>query len=225
MNPVLDDTSVDISPAQNTRRVRRDAQSTNALVFAGITAALKNVLENGMVEQGVTAHLGDDFSLSALPPDRITTGSDEKPQINLFLYQVRPKGLDAPGRYAPPESRAETFIAYELFYLLTAYGSQDFHIEVLLGTAMERLRDTPLLLPPEIEALFRKLGNQDSGRLVLPAFVNLAASPLAGRVIEVRISPHVLAPEEMLQLWSALQARFRPSATYRVLVKIKEGTL
>ena len=64
-----------------------------------MTALLKNLLENGLVTHNVTTNLGADVTISALPPDRITVGGDEKPQLNLFLYQVKPKGLDFPSRY------------------------------------------------------------------------------------------------------------------------------
>ncbi len=64
---------------------------SHMLVLAAVTAVLKNLLENGLVDRGITAALGSDTAISALPPDRIATGSDEKVQLNLFLYQVNSK--------------------------------------------------------------------------------------------------------------------------------------
>lgn len=69
---------------------------SHTLVLAAVTAVLKNILENGLVERGVTAALGSDTAISALPPDRVATGADEKSQMNLFLYQARSRGL-SPG--------------------------------------------------------------------------------------------------------------------------------
>ena len=69
---------------------------SHTLVLAAVTAVLKNMLENGLVERGVTAALGSDTAISALPPDRVATGADEKSQMNLFLYQVQSRGL-SPG--------------------------------------------------------------------------------------------------------------------------------
>ena len=79
---------------------------TTTLAIAAITAVLKHLLENGLAESDVTASIGGDVIVSALPPDRATTGADERAQLNVFLYQATPNtGLRSPaagmGR-APP---------------------------------------------------------------------------------------------------------------------------
>src|SRR2546423_8323610 len=121
---------------------------SSALGIAAVTAVLKNLLDNRLIEQGVAASLGD-VSVSALPPDRIATGADERSQLNLFLYRVTPNtgwrrssvslgdshngqngrnGRDGEAKRAPPAP-----LALDLHYLLTAYGEQDFQAEILLG--------------------------------------------------------------------------------------------
>ena len=62
---------------------------TSAFAIASVTYLLKDVLDNRLVRHGITASVGD-VTVSALPPDRITTGSDERSQINLFHYRVTP---------------------------------------------------------------------------------------------------------------------------------------
>src|SRR5688500_3743862 len=62
---------------------------STALAIASVTAVLKSLLENRLMELGAPASVGD-VTVTALPPDRITTGTDERSQLNLFLYRVSP---------------------------------------------------------------------------------------------------------------------------------------
>ena len=195
----------------------------NELVLAAVTAVLKNLLENGLVDWGVMTNIGGDTTISALPPDRIATGEDEKAQINLFLYQITPKGLYSQSRYAPLADGAEprrlgSLPSFDLCYLLTAYGAQDFHTEILLGYAMEMFQETGLLLKEHIQKILSTVASTEGGRVVLPALSALSSSQLAERIEEIRICAQVLNPEEMSRIWTSLQARYRPSASYKVTV-------
>jgi hypothetical protein len=62
---------------------------SSALAIASVTAVLKNLLDNRLVEHGIAANLGD-VTVTALPPDRVPIGTEERSQINLFLYRVTP---------------------------------------------------------------------------------------------------------------------------------------
>lgn len=199
----------------------------NVLVLTSVTAMLRNLLENGLVERGVTANIGSDTTVSALPPDRITTGTEEKAQLNLFLYQIKSKGLEYPSRYAiarspgsttePPRPPASS-LAFDLYYLVTAYGAQDFHFELLLGYALEMLHENPVIPGDAVRSIFSALASTQGGRVVLPAFTALADSALAARIEQIKIAPHVLNMDETFNLWSTLQATYRPSAAYKVSV-------
>src|SRR5438067_457520 len=103
---------------------------SSALAIAAVTAVLKNLLDNRLIEQGVAATLGD-VTVSAQPPDRISVGADEKSQLNLFLYRLTPntgwrKTDSRNGNGHGPS------LALDLHYLLTAYGEQDLQAEILL---------------------------------------------------------------------------------------------
>jgi hypothetical protein len=193
---------------------------SSALAIAAVTAVLKSMLENGLVDRGVTASLGSDIVVSALPPDRITTGADERAQLNLFFYQMTPHtGLRAASPRPPVdagEHPATPALAFDLHYLLTAYGAQDFQTEILLGYAIQLLQQTPLLMRGAIQAALTTLSSSDGGRVVPPAQAALAASDLAERVEQIKVSQVFPNAEEQSKLWSALQARYRPSATYKV---------
>lgn len=200
---------------------------SSALALASVTAMLKHLLENGLVDRGVTADIGGEVIVSTLPPDRIATGADERTQLNLFLYQITPNTGLRPstspvadtGNKQPPRPP----LALDLYYLVTAYGAQDFHTEIVLGSALQVLHETPVLTNEVMRAALRSLSSTDGGRVVIPALKALAASDLAERVEQITIKPQFLNAEEQTRLWSALQARYRPSAIYKMSVALIDG--
>ena len=113
---------------------------TSALALASVTAVLKDLLENGLARGGVTSKIGGDTSVSALPPDRVTAGTDEKPQLNVYLYAVT-----ANTRLRNERKSNGRPLTLDLHYLLTAYGAQDFQTEILLGHALQLLHDLSLI--------------------------------------------------------------------------------
>lgn len=199
---------------------------SSALVLASVTAVLRNLLANGLVDRGVTSAIGSDTAISALPPDRIETGSEEKPQINIFLYQANPKGLYTSSRHVR-DSDAKTTprlpTAMELHYLLTAYGAQDFQTEILLGYALEVMHEAYEIDGESIRKTLDAISSTKGGRLVQPALASLAASDLGKRFRLIKICPQTMDSEEMLNLWSAFQVCYRPSITYKVYVELENG--
>lgn len=199
---------------------------STALALASVTALLKDLLDNGLARGGITSQLGADATVSATPPDRISAGADEKPQLNLFLYHVtprtglaRPAGMmsgGAPGNGVVP-------LALELHYLISAYGGQDYQTEILLGHALRVLHETPVLDAKRIRDTLGALAKPARGRVIPPPVAALAASDLAERVTRIQIQEEFLSLEEISKLWSALQGKYRPSATYKVTAVIIDG--
>jgi hypothetical protein len=196
---------------------------TSALALASVTAVLKDVLENGLARAGVTSKIGGDTSVSALPPDRVSAGADEKAQLNLYLYAVTANTKMRFDR--SPTATGPRPLALDLHYLLTAYGAQDFQTEILLGHALQLLHDTPVLERERIRRTIDSLSHTKDRRVVAPALAALAASDLADRVDRLEILPEFLGNEEMSRLWSALQAKYRPSATYKVSTVVIDGAV
>lgn len=197
---------------------------SSALVLASVTAILRNLLENGLVDRGVTSAVGSDTSITALPPDRITTGDDEKPQLNLFLYQATPRGLYSASRHQRDEDdrpRRGLPMALELQYLLTAYGAQDFQTEILLGYALEVLHRSSDLSGDTIRDILSSVSSTKGGRVVPAALAALGAADLGGLFGQMKICPQTLDSQEMLNLWSSFQVCYRPSITYKILLEMK----
>ncbi|MEO7719464.1 MAG: DUF4255 domain-containing protein [Capsulimonas sp.] len=195
----------------------------HSLILASVTAILKNIVENGLVDRAVTTSIGGDAVVSASSPDRITTGADEKPQINLFLYQVQPKGLYSQSRHADPEEAGVGYpVSLELYYLVTAYGAQDLQIEVLLGCVLTLLSEQGTLTRETIGSILTALSSNKGGRVVNPMAATLADPKLLDRLEQIKILPQTMNLDEISRLWTTLQARYRPSAIYKVMVTIQK---
>lgn len=196
---------------------------SSALSLASVTALLKSLLENGLATAGVTSKLGGDATVSALPPDRVTSGADEKAQLNVYLYHITPH--NAMRNTVPPASgqNGHRPLALELHYLLTAYGSQDYQTEILLGHALQLLHETPVLERERIRSSLSALSHTRDRRVIPAPQASLAQSPLADQVERITITPEFLSTEEISKLWSALQAKYRPSATYKVSAVFIDG--
>ncbi|HEU5314865.1 MAG TPA: DUF4255 domain-containing protein, partial [Chloroflexota bacterium] len=200
-----------------------------SLVIASVTAVLKSLLENRLIQQDAPASVGD-VSVTALPPDRITIGADERSQLNLFLYRVTPNTrwrraeaagsgnghqvMDGAAPRADESPPTPPPLALDLHYLVTAYGEHDLHAEILLGYAMQLLHEIPVLTREQIESALASANGSSS---VAPAaLAALASSGLADQVEQIGVTPEFTNTDEMSRLWSALQARYRPSASYKV---------
>jgi hypothetical protein len=192
------------------------SQVSAPLAIASITAVLKDLLGNGLVRYSKSTRLGD-VSVTVLPPDRITLGADESSQLNLFLYRVTPHTK------LPQKSKDQKYsngqngrLVLDLHYLLTAYGSQDFHEEILLGCAVHLLGSVSVLTRDVIRKALEPASTKNGKNLVSPARTALSTFDFSDQLEEIKITPQFLSFEEMSKLWSMLQARYRPSVAYEV---------
>lgn len=198
----------------------------NALAIAAVTAVLKDLLNNGLIDHNVTGAVGSNVTVSALPPDRVfAPGAQEGNQLNLFLYQVTPnvgwRNIGLPSRDEQGGRLTNPPLALDLHYLLTAYGAEDLHAEVLLGYAMQLLHETPILTRQSIRTALQP--SPVNGAILPPALQALSASELADQVEQIKIVATALNSEEMSKLWTALQARYRPTGAYHVSVVMIES--
>ena len=186
---------------------------STALALAGVTAVLRGVLASWLSEQNANAALGGaNAEVTAVAPDTIElTGTNAGPRLNLFLHHVTPnpgwRNVDLPSMDGDGRRVSNPPLALDLHYMLTAYGPAELQAEVLLGYGMQRLHQMPVLGRAEIEA-----------RLPQP----LRRSQLGRQVEMIRVTPEPLGTEELSKLWTALQARYRPSSGYHVSVVLIE---
>jgi Pvc16 N-terminal domain len=203
---------------------------SNALSIATVTAVIKNLLENGLVGDAIAASVGD-VLVTALPPDRIQVGSDERAQINLFLYQVtqnrnvdwvsqefrtRHRSINNNARATNPP------LALDLHYLLTAYGAKDFQAEILLGYTMQMLHISPVITSEVVKNTLVNASQTNTAGVFSQALTGISVSNLAERIGQIKISPEFLNMEETSKIWSALQTHYRPSATYQASMVLIE---
>jgi hypothetical protein len=194
---------------------------SNALAIASVTAVLKDILNNGIIDN----QLAGDVTVSALPPDRVlVNGQQETNRLNLFLYQVTPnpgwRNVGLPSHDARGERVANPPLGLDLHYLLTAYGAAEFQAEILLGYGMQMLHEAPVLTRDAIRRALTPTPPFSSS--VLPPALQ-GASDLADQVESIRITPQILSSEEISKLWTAIQSHYRPTAAYQASVVLIES--
>src|SRR5262249_38485515 len=101
-------------------------------------------------------------------------------------------------------------------YLLSAYSGGDLHAEILLGYAMQLLHETPVLTRQAIQTAFNP--SPDVGTALPPPPRPLAHPRLGDPIQQIKITPRVLATEEMAKLWTATLSPSRPTAAYMATV-------
>lgn len=190
---------------------------SSPLALAAVTAILKDVLNDGLINNDL-AQVGS-LLVTALPPDRIPVGETEENRLNLFLYQITPnqgwRNVGLPSQGPGGERLSNAPLALNLHYMLTAYGSSDLNAEILLGYAMEILSDMPML--PRA-AIRRSLSpnNPVNVNLIPPDTDGRTAIDLADQLELVKITPNYPSADELSRLWTAMQARYRPTVVYQV---------
>src|SRR5688572_2387227 len=180
---------------------------SNALAIASVTAILKDLLNNGLIDHNVSASLGN-VIVSALSPDRIdTTSLNQQSQLNIFLYQVTPnagwRNIGLPARDSRGDRISNPPLALDLHYLLTAYGALELHAEILLGYGMQLLHETPVLTRSAIRTAPGPPTMVSSGGGLPAELQSLATSELAEQIEQVKISPELMNTEEISRMWTA----------------------
>jgi hypothetical protein len=198
---------------------------SSPLAIAAVTAALKDLLNDGLLNHDLSG-IGS-FTVTAQPPDRITTGTTENNQLNVFLYQVTPnlgwRNADLPSRDGNWGRLSNPPLALDLHYLLSAYGAQDMNAEVLLGYAMHLLHENPVLSRQQLRTVLGAPFAVD-GTILPGPFGALSALDLADQVELIKIVPVFLSAEDLSKLWTAMQARYRPSMAYMVSVVLIQSS-
>jgi hypothetical protein len=204
---------------------------SNALAIASVTAVLRDLLNNGLIDHDVSASLGN-VTVSSLSPDRIDiTSQNQQSRLNLFLYQVTPnaawRNVGLPSRNSDGERLTNPPLALNLHYLLTAYGALELHAEILLGYGMQLFHETPVLTRSAIRTALAPPSPVGAGGNLPAQLRALFTSELSEQVEQIKIVPETPNTEEISRLWSAFGAPYRPTAAYQasvVLIESKQTT-
>lgn len=195
---------------------------STALAIAATTAVLKSLLDNRFSDPVVAASFGASGrpQVTVLPPDAVIPANTqlEDETLNLFLYQVTPnvgwRNVGLPSRDDQGERVTNPPLALDLHYLLTAYGNEPFHAEMILGYGVQLLHEISILTRGAIRTALQGLP---------PASQVLATAELADQVEQIKLSPTGMSSEEISRLWSAFQTHYRPTAAYYASVVLIES--
>jgi hypothetical protein len=196
---------------------------TGALAIGAVSAVLRDLLDNGLVDAPAVGPV----KVTAVAPDTIKLDDTNfGRQLNLFLYAVRPNhgwsNTALPSRASNGARLTNPPLALDLHFLLTAYGKADFEAEILLGYAMQLLHERPVLDRASIRKSLA--GAPIGGGILPPAYAALSASDLADQIENVKITLDPMDIEEMSKLWSATQSHYRPTAAYIASVVLISAT-
>lgn len=199
---------------------------SSPLAIAAITAVLRDLLNNGLIDYNIVGALGSNVTVTAVPPDTIPVETaTAKTQLNLFLHQVSPNpgwcNVGLPSRDSRGDRLTNPPLALDLHYLLTAYGAEELHSEILLGYAMYLMHERPVLDRQAIRTALA--GSMVDSSILPPTYQALSAADLADQVEQIKITLVTMNTEEMSKLWSAMQANYRPTAAYSISVVLIEA--
>jgi hypothetical protein len=199
---------------------------STALAIAAASAVIQNRLELAITKaKQATPELSilGNTTVSAMPPDLITTSTTEDNRLNLFMYQATSnaslRNNLLPSRDAEGERRSNPQLALDLNYFMSAYGGAEFHQQILLGLGMQFMHEMPVLTREAIRAAF----TPPQGGSLSPLMQALATAGLAEQVETIKITLSNLNSEELSKLWTAFEGKFRPTAAYQASVVLIES--
>jgi uncharacterized protein DUF4255 len=190
---------------------------SSSLGMAAVTAILKDLLENALIQRAVATDLGE-VVVTTLSPDRVTVGADERPQLNLYLYRLTPhSGWQRAGSWSGAAAQ-DSSLALNLHYLLSVYGERAFQTELLMGAALQCLQQSSLLTGERIRSILHSLTASRTGR----GHTTLSRAAAQVPLEEIRITPEFLSLEDLSKLWSSFQSHARLSMAYRVSLVLNQ---
>lgn len=201
---------------------------SNVLAVAAVTQLLKDLINDALIDGDVSQALGADFTVTALPPDRVVAenGESQTTQLNIFLHRVTPnaamRNTDLPTRDADGRLVRRPRLALDLHYMLTAVSANELHAEILLGYAMLLFHETAIL--PR-ETIRSALSTGVPGNILPFDLGVIEAAELADQIELVKITPRTLSMDDMSKMWTALQASYRTTVAYDVSLVLIEREL
>lgn len=202
---------------------------STALGIASVTHVLKDLLNDGIINNNVATAVGTVVGVSSLSPGHVEINSGATPtQLNMFLYRVSTNtgwsNLGYPSRNGRGEIVNNPPLALNLHYLLTAFGEKELHAEILLGYGMQILHENPILPRAAIRNSLSAATAEDTGGRLPDNLQALATSELAEQIEQIKITPDPINSEEISKLWTAFQTKYRPCSAYQATVVLIESS-
>lgn len=200
---------------------------STALGIAAVTHVLKDLLNDGLIDQNVAHVINSNVLVTSVSPGIVDTNSNNtSSQLNLFLYRVSPNtgwsNMGFPSRNAQGTVINNPPLALNLHYLLTAFGEDELHSEILLGYGMQLLHENPVLSRDAIR--FSLTPAEITGGTLPSHLRELSNAGIAEQIEQIKITHESINTEEMSRLWTAFQTRYRPGTAYMVTVLLIEST-
>jgi Pvc16 N-terminal domain len=201
---------------------------SNALAIAGVTAVLQHYLYNLYQQPSVSSSFPSPVYVTCFAPDQVqqqfSTGTTEN-QVNLFLHLVTPNAAWRNVGYASLSSDGKTAIgnpplALDLHYLLTAYGSDPWQAEALLGFALMMLHQAPVITRADIDTALAARATSTYPYSGYPLNSTLPLCGLGSQMEMIKIIPESMTREDLAWLWTALKADYRPTFPFQVSVAL-----
>jgi hypothetical protein len=189
---------------------------SNALAISAVSAVLQYWLSQVFGNSPALSSV----IVSAKAPDILQTeiqAAGPQMRLNVFLHQVTHnaawRNAELPSLAADGSTQLSSPpLALDLHYLMTAYGTEDWEAEALLGYAILMLHDNPVLARSDIATALQNLPPAE------PLATALTTTGLADQIEMLKVVPEALGREEMAWIWSALKSDYRP--TYFFLVSV-----
>jgi len=205
---------------------------SNALAIAGVTAVLQHYLYNLYLLPSVSSTIPSPVHVSCLAPDQVQQkfsagGGTAENQVNLFLHLVTHNPAWRNVGYASLSSDGTSAIgnpplALDLHYLLTAYGSEPWQAEALLGYALMMLHQAPVITRADIDIALAARATSTYPSSTYPLNASLPFCGLGSQMEMIKITPETMSREEMAWLWTALKADYRPTYPFQVSVALMQ---
>lgn len=201
---------------------------STALRIAAVTQVLKDLLNDGLINNDVSGITQNNITVTALSPDKIQTGDGtEVSSLNIFMYQASYnqgwRNIGLPSINSNGERITNPPLAIDLHYILTAYGASELHTDILLGMGMKFFHENPILSRELIAEATEQVQVGNDGNSLPESLSFLSQSFLANQIELVKIIPEVFTIDEISKLWTALGAKYRPTAAYKATVVLIES--
>jgi len=208
---------------------------SNQLAISAVTAVLQYYLNQ--TYSAATTEFSTPVKVTCVAPDQVQQGlggaADVENQVNLFLHQVTRNAARRNDDLASMSADGKTRLrnpplALNLHYLLTAYGSEEWQAEALLGYALMMLHEAPVFTREDIATALAAL---DPTPPTPPPYPTnplrklLKNSGLADQIEMIKVTPENLGREEMAWLWTALKADYRPTYPFEVSMVLMQPSL